>query len=212
MKQRRSSLILWSLLVGSAAALANCAGELEDEAAFEEVKANVNPAIRNPSNTAGTPSATTPPASSSALSATAAASTTGPQPTASASAAVPSASTASSAPMPGGSAVLPENCDALALLGASCSGCHQPNGVGPSDLRASIGIDGMLDVVAQAGGACDGKKLVDSSAPQESLLITKLQTVPSCGQPMRSLALVSLSDADVKCITDWTIAVANGAR
>jgi hypothetical protein len=122
--------------------------------------------------------------------------------------AAPVASTAAPAASSAAPAGLP--CDALPLLASKCGNCHTgPGGTAESNLKNPT-IAGLLDVDAPPTMSCKGKKLIDSANPQASLLVVKLTNAPGCGSPMRPFT--TITDAEVKCITDWSIAVANGAR
>jgi len=214
MKRSHSfSLVSTLVFVSSAAVLANCAGELEDEDAFAPVKGGIKTELRDPSKIATEPvqpTASAAPAQNSAAPEATSAAPVVSSAAPGASSARPAASTPAPAPSASGAKpMLPANCNALSLLGTKCGGCHP----GLTDLNLKTAtINSLFNVSGPATGSsvCSAGKLIDGTKPEESLLITKLNDSPPCGTDMKGVA--SLTAVELKCITDWTLAVAQGAR
>lgn len=95
---------------------------------------------------------------------------------------------------------------ALASESGGCMGpaCHSTGAIGP-DLQAAD-IPGRLRDVQ--GIFCSTGKFIDSAAPANSLLITKILASNACLQRMPA-ALPPLDDADIQCVTDWVNSVAS---
>jgi hypothetical protein len=106
--------------------------------------------------------------------------------------------------------MLPPNCNALQIMTAKCAACHP--GLAQSGWAPKDGIAAMLDKVITTDMGCTGKKVIDTANPAESLLSTKMLAEPPCGVSGSMTVLGSLTPTESQCISDWAIAVAQGAR
>ncbi len=103
------------------------------------------------------------------------------------------------------------------LLKTRCAtaGCHNTTSAqGSLDLTANagltmrlVGVDSMSNMLpSHVTPACSGK-LIDKTAPDQSLLYTKCSTSPPCGASMPNVGN-ALTEAEKKCLLDWITSVA----
>lgn len=93
-------------------------------------------------------------------------------------------------------------------LNCAGAGCHSTKDAeGSLDLEAE-GLEARLIGKPGAGTRCDAQDglLVDPDAPEESLLITKMQPNPPCGDRMPLFDRPG-TQADIDCIMEWLVAV-----
>jgi hypothetical protein len=77
--------------------------------------------------------------------------------------------------------------------------CHATAAMNPLDLEAS-GLPDRL-VGLEASSLCDGHVYINVDAPEESLILTKLETPAPCGAPM-PLTGNPLTDDEKACILE----------
>jgi hypothetical protein len=116
------------------------------------------------------------------------------------------AACATEPPAPAELAPCPDGDDTpAAILARGCTGfgCHG------SDTPAA-GLDlaspGVADRLRDHAGGCGGK-IIDPRAPATSLILTKLDRDPACGEPM-PLGGPPLAAAARGCLATWVDAVA----
>jgi hypothetical protein len=97
-------------------------------------------------------------------------------------------------------------CDAFAILAASCSGtaCH---GAGSTvgNFAESLEIaEGFVDVPPVPGEDCEDYEnpVIDTENPQQSLLVQKVNGAAPCGLDM-PLTPTPLTDDEVDCLVEW---------
>jgi hypothetical protein len=101
----------------------------------------------------------------------------------------------------------PAGTDVPHLLAARCSasGCHsQVSPAASLDLMSPNVAARLMDHVGQCTG-----KLIDSTAPDQSLMIEKLSPRPSCGGSM-PLTGAPLTADEQACVAQWVENVAAG--
>ena len=82
------------------------------------------------------------------------------------------------------------------------TGCH--GAVAPQQGLDLVSPGVASRVVGVTGKGCP-VTLADPSAPEQSLIYTKLSPTPSCGSPM-PLARAPLTDDDIACVLAWIAA------
>jgi hypothetical protein len=167
---------------GLLGAFVGCASELRDPERFDaDAGALTAPALPAPS---GSPPS--PPSAEAAASAEA-----GP------------------APLPPGNVASGDPACIAPLLAARCAtnGCHDNKGSAANLDLASPGVSARLKGMdPTTTGPCAGKgKLIDPTAPDQSVVYTRVLTPPSCGTPMPPGA--ALAAADVDCFKQWVESV-----
>ncbi len=204
---------------------AGCAGDLEREDEYKELapKLGLNPNPRPPNNPPGAQPQTPP--GGSATPPGGSATPPGGSATPPGGTATPPGTTATPSPPPPAGVQIPDECRGVPALfssplcGGACHGSAATDGMAavPASLGVDLGTDEetlisrLLDVPAPAGSMCEGRLLIDTTNPEQSLLITKLSNPPPCGLIMPFGGL-PISESDRQCIIDWTLAVAAGAR
>lgn len=88
------------------------------------------------------------------------------------------------------------------LLEASCStsGCHDAvTAAGNLNLRLD---DVGAELLDRPGSATCGGLLISSSAPEESLMYTKMTAAPTCGDRMPLFARAA-QNFEIECMLEW---------
>lgn len=101
--------------------------------------------------------------------------------------------------------------DGLAEVGCSGALCHSA-GILHLDLESGSLEARLLDREADPEGPCAGELLVDSAAPQDSLLLRKVDGTSTCGAPMPLTNPSALTDEQVTCIEQYVRFVAAGGE
>jgi hypothetical protein len=102
--------------------------------------------------------------------------------------------------------------DVCMLLQERCgtSGCHSGSApAGQLDLMSS-GVVMRLSDMATHTSACSGKKLIDTTDPDKSVLYGKLTDPPSCG--LRMPVGTPLSDDQIECVRAFVAKPACGGE
>ena len=189
-------------LVSFAVLMSGCAGELSDEEKAMIGPVAVNNARRLPNQDEGqaTPSGTE--LAPSEL----------PQTPVSEAPAVAPATVAPTVPTPT-TPMIPAECrstqDSILTMVGKCGGapCH---GAGSVSGDFSVSLDALVDAPALSGGACSGRKYIDTANPEQSLILLKLGAGAPCGLPMPLGA--PLTPNEDTCLRAWVAGVATGER